>query len=111
MQISTDAGMSLKQALRIGHGDVVSFVGGGGKTTSMFRLAGELSAAGLRVLTTSTTHITEEQVNLSPAFIRPEEVRNLGGHLDRFGQCLLVGPPDGKGRVLSIPPSLIAILK
>jgi molybdenum cofactor cytidylyltransferase len=111
MQITSDAGISLVKALRVGHGDVVSFVGGGGKTTAMFRLAAELSAAGLRVLTTSTTHITEEQVHLSPAFIRPEEIRNLVGHLDRFGQCLLVGPPDGKGKVLSIPPDLIAILK
>ncbi|MEJ2247769.1 MAG: selenium cofactor biosynthesis protein YqeC [Acidobacteriota bacterium] len=111
MRNSSDAGISLAKALHVGHGDVVSFVGGGGKTTSMFRLAGELSASGLRVLTTTTTHISEEQVHLSPASIRPEEIKNLGNHLDRFGQCLLVGPPDGKGSVLSIHADMIAVLK
>jgi molybdenum cofactor cytidylyltransferase len=111
MQISSDAGMPLLRALRVRRGDVVSFVGGGGKTTSMFRLAGELSAAGLRVLTTTTTHINEEEASLSPAFIQPEEIKNLTRHLDRYGQCLLVGPPNGKGRMLSIPPDLIAVLK
>ena len=37
--------MPLARALRVERGDVVSFVGGGGKTTAMFRLASELSAA------------------------------------------------------------------
>jgi molybdenum cofactor cytidylyltransferase len=35
----------------------------------------------------------------------------LGNCLDRYGQCLLVGPPDGNGRVLSIPPDLVDVLK
>lgn len=36
---------------------IVSFVGGGGKTTSMNRLAEELAEKGYRVLVTTTTHI------------------------------------------------------
>lgn len=36
---------------------IVSFVGGGGKTTSMYHLAEELCGAGLRVLVTTSTHI------------------------------------------------------
>jgi molybdenum cofactor cytidylyltransferase len=111
MEILSETGISLARALRIRPGDVVSFVGGGGKTTSMFRLAGELSAAGFRVLTTTTTHISEEQARFAPAFLRPDELSFLSDRLDRFGQCLLVGPPDGKGRVLSITPDMIAVLK
>jgi len=95
----------------VDRGDVVAFVGGGGKTTSMFRLAAELSASHLRILTTTTTHISEGQAASAPAFIYPDEIKSLGGRLDRFGQCLLIGPPDGKGRVLGISPDMVGVLK
>lgn len=36
---------------------VVSFVGGGGKTTLMYRIAGEAASEGKRVLVATTTHI------------------------------------------------------
>ncbi|MDD3254150.1 MAG: selenium-dependent molybdenum cofactor biosynthesis protein YqeB [Lachnospiraceae bacterium] len=36
---------------------IISFVGAGGKTTTMYQLAGELAARGSRVLITTTTHI------------------------------------------------------
>jgi molybdenum cofactor cytidylyltransferase len=49
--------MELSRALRIVTGDVVAFVGAGGKTTAMFRLADELAAAGRRVIVTTTTLI------------------------------------------------------
>jgi molybdenum cofactor cytidylyltransferase len=104
-------GISLARALRVERGAVVSFVGGGGKTTSMFRLAAELSAASWRVVTTTTTHISEEQARLAPASIRPDELFSLGARLDEFGHCLIVGMPDGKGRVQSVSPDLIAGLK
>jgi molybdenum cofactor cytidylyltransferase len=104
-------GMSLANALRVKTGEVVSFVGGGGKTSSMFRLASELSSAGLRVLTTTTTHISEEQARIAPASIGLNELDLLKSRLDRFGHCLLIGPPDGKGRVLGAPPELIRTLR
>jgi len=49
----------LREALGVGHGDVVSFVGAGGKTTAAMRLADELSAAGQKVIFTTTTKIME----------------------------------------------------
>lgn len=111
MRIMRDSGISLTDALRVERGDVVSFVGGGGKTTTMFRLADELSALGLRILLTTTTHISEGQAASAPAFLCPDEIKSLGDRLDRFGQCLLVGPPDGRGRVLSISPDMIGVLR
>ena len=36
---------------------VIAFVGGGGKTTAMFRLAHELKVLGKKVLVTTTTNI------------------------------------------------------
>jgi len=47
----------LRDALLLKGGGVVSLVGAGGKTSLMFRLAQELSAAGETVLTTTTTRI------------------------------------------------------
>jgi molybdenum cofactor cytidylyltransferase len=111
MNSSESGGVSLAQAFGIVRGDVVSFVGGGGKTTSMFRLARELSAQGMRVVTTTTTRIAEEQVRLSPAHVHPDAMASLGRHLDRYGQCLVVGRPDGSGSVFNIPPEIIIGLK
>lgn len=91
-------------------GDVVSFVGGGGKTTSMFRLAAELCSAGMSVVSTTTTHISKEQTQLAPASVTLEEIALLGSRLDRFGHCLLIGPPDGKGRVFGASAELVASL-
>lgn len=47
----------LVESLGLGCGGVVTLVGAGGKTTLMFALARELSAAGHTVLTTTTTKI------------------------------------------------------
>ena len=58
--------------------DVVSFVGGGGKTTTMFRLAYELAQQGKRVVTTTTTHIGPDQIQQQPCFGGRNE-RVLGG--------------------------------
>ncbi len=49
--------MLLIKALAIQKGDVISLVGAGGKTMTMFRLARELRVAGMSVITTTTTHV------------------------------------------------------
>ena len=59
--------MLISHALRSRLKDVVTLVGGGGKTTLMFRLAGELVAAGWQVVTTMTTHIFVSQMAQAPA--------------------------------------------
>lgn len=45
----------LTEKLHIRHGDVVSFIGSGGKTTSIITTANELAVHGLRVAVTTTT--------------------------------------------------------
>jgi probable selenium-dependent hydroxylase accessory protein YqeC len=63
---------SLREGLQLSTGGVVCFVGAGGKTSLMFRLARELSAGGDSVLTTTTTRIRmptrdqSEEVVISP---------------------------------------------
>jgi probable selenium-dependent hydroxylase accessory protein YqeC len=54
---SVAAARSGLQCLGIRRGEVVAVAGAGGKTTLVYRLAGEARAAGLRVLVTTTTHM------------------------------------------------------
>jgi molybdenum cofactor cytidylyltransferase len=49
----------LREALGVGRGDVVAFVGAGGKTTTAMRLMVELAEAGQPVVFTTTTKILE----------------------------------------------------
>lgn len=57
---------------------VISLVGGGGKTTLMFRLARELTAIGKRVITTTTTKIFYPRVDQTGAVLLS---RSIGGNL------------------------------
>ena len=49
--------ISLSRVTGIKKGDVVSLVGGGGKTATMYLLAHELAGQGRRVIVTTTTNI------------------------------------------------------
>ena len=49
--------MTLAEALGVRAGEVVAFIGAGGKTTAMYRLAADLAARGLQVIVTTTTKI------------------------------------------------------
>jgi molybdenum cofactor cytidylyltransferase len=102
-----EKGISLSRALGAGCGDVISFVGGGGKTTSMFKLASELQSAGLKVITTTTTHISVEQAESARCTLQLEQLSSLKDRLNEFGHCLLIGLPDGKGRVHGAAPELV----
>jgi molybdenum cofactor cytidylyltransferase len=103
-------GILLRAALRLERGTVVSFVGAGGKTSAMFRLALELKEIGWRVVTTATTHLAEAQVSTAPSVLRPAELPRLKSRLDEFGHCLIIGSPDGQGRVRGVSTEIIAAL-
>lgn len=62
--------MKLKQAFDVTRGDVVAFTGAGGKTSTLIGLGYELSEAGWRVLATTTTAISDEQLALFPYAMR-----------------------------------------
>jgi molybdenum cofactor cytidylyltransferase len=57
--------VNLYQALGVRQSDIVAFVGGGGKTSAMLRLARELRELGLRVLSTTTTRIASREIDRS----------------------------------------------
>lgn len=64
--------MKLHQAFHIVRGDVVAFIGAGGKTSTLIRLGYELADMGWRVLATTTTTIETEQLNLLPRALSPD---------------------------------------
>ncbi|MBI1280266.1 MAG: putative selenium-dependent hydroxylase accessory protein YqeC [Anaerolineaceae bacterium] len=58
--------MKLQKAFEIVPGDVVAFVGGGGKTATLISLGHELAQAGLRVVATTTSQIAVDELGLMP---------------------------------------------
>ncbi len=77
--------VSLREGLMLEGGGVVSLVGGGGKTSLMFKLARELSLAGEPVLTTTTTKIFEPSRDQTNCVILSGSVPNI---LDRANELL-----------------------
>ena len=110
--------MKLSHALNVTSGEVVAFVGAGGKTTAMFLLADEL-APSLRVLTTTSTRIFAAQTEHSPVHVtfdpQRQALTDLLPRLDEaiaaHGQALLTGPADPAGdKVSGVAPDTIDIL-
>ena len=100
--------MTLAEALSIGEREVISLVGGGGKTTLMFALGRELPADGRGVILTTTTKIREPEP--SPLFVQflsrdLAEIRKWAEENIRRSRCLLIARerlPGGK--LEGIPP-------
>ncbi len=106
--------MLLHQALRLAldpaHPDVVATVGGGGKSTTAFRLAAEVAATGRRAIVAPSTRIAAFQTAWAPAFLEVSAARLPWHELERLlamhGYCLLGGPVAGDRR-LGIDPGQI----
>lgn len=58
--------MRFERAFDVAPGDVVAFIGAGGKTSLMVSLGYELAEAGWRVLATTTTRLSTDQLDLFP---------------------------------------------
>jgi len=101
------AASTLADALGVTAGEVVAVVGGGGKSTAMFRLAREIAARGGRAITTTTTRIFGAQIALSPAHVAAEDAtrERVRAALAAHGQVLVVGPTErasGKAEGVSL---------
>src|SRR5689334_22349125 len=75
--------MNLRAALRIQPREVVSLIGAGGKTSIMFRLAHELAAARLKVITTTTTKIGPPSAEQTNCFIVDNDRASLLAKVER----------------------------
>jgi molybdenum cofactor cytidylyltransferase len=88
--------VTLVDALNVAGDDVVALVGGGGKTTAMFRLAREIVEQGGRAITTTTTRIFGAQIALSPAHVPAGAATrdSIASALDAHRQVLVIGATD-----------------
>lgn len=99
-------------------GELIAFVGGGGKTSLLFALGEELAAGGKRVILTTTTRIAAYEAAQAPAIWRPDTVQRsnasaaaLGTLLAQNGLVLVAGGDMGdkvKGVSLDLPGRLLA---
>lgn len=106
--------MRLAEALDVSRGEVVAFVGGGGKTAAMFRLAREIVARGERVLTTTTTHIFAAQIAQAPAHVAAADATRESVEAAQaiHRHVLIVGATDaGSGRAGGVSLELFSRLR
>jgi probable selenium-dependent hydroxylase accessory protein YqeC len=100
-------------------GSVVAFVGAGGKTAALFRLARELAASGHSVLVTTTTHLLDPRRDPrtppGEIVVRPEMASPLDGEPGLPGRggitVLLSREADETGRVSGVHPSWVPALR
>ncbi|MEN8172907.1 MAG: selenium cofactor biosynthesis protein YqeC [Chloroflexota bacterium] len=86
--------LTLKHALRLTPKPRVAFVGGGGKTTSLFHLARQLAP----VIVCASTHLSLDQISQADQhFILDslDDTRQLDG-ISPMGVILLTGPIEGE---------------
>lgn len=90
------ADVKLADALGMTRDDVVAFVGGGGKTTAMFRLAREMVEKGGAAITTTTTRIFAAQIALAPAHVPAADAtrERVSAALAAHRHVLVIGATD-----------------
>lgn len=106
--------MTLADALRMTADEVVALVGGGGKTTAMFRLAREVVDGGGRAITTTTTRIFGAQIALAPAHIPAADAtqERVAATLAGHGHVLVIGPTEvGSGKAEGVSLDLFRRLR
>ena len=90
--------------LGIGSRELVALVGGGGKSTLMFRLGRDLAARGSRVLLTTTTKMGPGQMAGAAAVCRSTDVADVDRALDGGGPVLLVAA-ESASKIEGPPPA------
>ncbi len=116
MDVSIDSSFGLAEALRIVPGDVVSFVGAGGKTTALYGVAGELRRRDITVITTTTTHMqTPEQATTMPPLVYVAEeadwLDTVKARVNRYGSATVVGVRLREDKLGGLEPGQIEAIR
>jgi len=106
--------VDLTEALGVGGQEVVAFVGGGGKTTAMYRLCREAAARGRRAVATGSARFTLQPGVTAPLLVDADEARLLAAvqELLTGGEPWVVASTGhaSKERLLPLSPETIAAL-
>ncbi|HWH77402.1 MAG TPA: selenium cofactor biosynthesis protein YqeC [Candidatus Binatus sp.] len=100
--------MQLKEALGLRQGELVSFIGAGGKTTTMFRLAHELREENSKVLVTTTTKIFKPSKPHVDRLFLVEDIESLDQACAEISPPVVIGAGtgvDSEGKLLGLPPA------
>jgi len=105
--------LNLLSAFGVRHKEVISLVGGGGKTTLMFALAREIVANGSTVVTTTTTKIWKPRDVETRLIIDADEARLISRTIDSIGKhrhITLVSEQLPDGKLKGIRQELVDVL-
>jgi molybdenum cofactor cytidylyltransferase len=98
--------VELCDALKIHDGELVAIVGGGGKTSALYRLGAELAARGVPVLLSGTARFTPPERGEAPNLAIVEDADALRRAVDDGRSPLTVATGWGsKGRLLPLEPA------
>ena len=101
-------GKKLRQMLNLDRRELISIVGGGGKSSLMFSLAEELMEDGFKVITTTTTKVRYEEALRAPCLISEatsrEFLREVERSLFREGHIFVAREILDMGKVDGISP-------
>lgn len=106
--------MSLREALGLKKGEIVSLIGAGGKTTTLFSLAHELWEGGGRVLVTTTTKIFKPAKPHVHKLFLAQELDALLDQLAEIKEPLIVGVGsklDDAGKLVGLPVQWFDVLQ
>jgi len=99
--------MTLKDALGLSRGEMLSLIGAGGKTTTLFRLAYELWEEGEKVLVTTTTKIFKPTKPHVHKLFLAQDVEALLSELAKIKEPLIIGVGselDDAGKLVGLLP-------
>lgn len=86
--------------------ELVAIVGGGGKSTLLFRLGEELAAAGRRVILTTTTKMGRDQTDIAPTVCWSADTACAEDALDKPGPVMLLTDGDDH-KIIGPPPEMV----
>jgi len=102
---------SLSQALELGEREVISLLGGGGKTSLLFSLAKELKEAGKRVITTTTTRIRRPSADDTPCLIieadEEKALTRLVEEIAVYGHVTIARGCSDEGKLHGVEPDFL----
>lgn len=102
--------MRFREAFGIEKGDMVALIGAGGKTSLLVGIGYELAELGWRVLATSTTPMSAEQIRLMPAALSIDsDSEAISAALNESRFVFLYGEPDEE-KALGVKPGLVTLI-
>lgn len=106
----------LAEALAVGQGDVVTLVGAGGKTTTLYALAGEMRRRGMSVIVTTTTNLQMPRTATTapPLIVTKEDAGWLDtarARVDRYGSVTIVGERKRDDKLHGLEPHAVDQLR